>query len=120
MERIAALHSRLQLTVGLLLAALLLWGLFCLLRAQVSRGFLAGLWVAQLLLLAQALLGGLLLVAGARAPALHLVYGAVILAVIPGARSYVGARAGRREALILSGVCLFLLALLIRTGLTAA
>lgn len=119
MARIAALHGRLQLTLTLLLAALLLWSLFCAARGRLGRGLLAGLWVAELLLAAQALLGALLLAGGAAVAGLHLVYGVVALLALPLAISYVGGRTGRWEALTLALACLFLLGVLLRATVTA-
>lgn len=121
MERIALLHSRLQLTISALAAILVLWGLLCAARGGVGRGYVAGLWVAELLVLAQGALGGLLLLGGAPAGglALHVVYGGVAALVLPGAIAYNRGRAGRWEALVLAAACLFLLGVVIRAFETA-
>lgn len=111
MNHLALLHARLQITVSLVLAALLIWALVDALRGSVGRGYMAALWVAALLILAEALLGLPLLLGAARPArlALHLVYGAVAAALLPGAALYMRGRAGRWEALTYAAVCLFLL-----------
>ncbi|MEI7772490.1 MAG: hypothetical protein WCI67_21050 [Chloroflexales bacterium] len=120
MSHLTLLHSRLQITISLALAALVLWGLACALRATVDRGYTAALWVAELLIVAEALLGLPLLLGAARPArmAMHLVYAAVALALLPGAIAYGRGRAGRREALTYAAVCLFLLGVAMRSGLT--
>lgn len=122
MERLLLLHSRLQLTISALLVVLILWGLLCAARGAVGRGFVAGLWVAELLLIAQGTLGGLLLAGGvpAGALALHIIYGVVAALVIPGALAYTRGRTTRWEALLLAAACLFLLGVVIRAFETAA
>ena len=76
--------------------------------------------MAELLLVAQAALGALLIAGGAAVAALHVIYGGVALLVVPAAIAYVGAGAGRREALTLALACLFLLGVLLRAAATAA
>jgi hypothetical protein len=120
MSHLSLLHSRLQITIGLALAALVLWGLICALRGAVDRGYTAALWVAELLIIAEALLGLPLLFGAARPArlALHLIYGAVALALLPGAILYSRGRAGRWDALTYAAVCLFLLGVAMRADLT--
>lgn len=116
-ERIYQLHSRLQLTLSALLALLVLWGLVCAWRSRVGQGYLAALWVAQLLIGAQCLLGVLLLagnLGAAGSLALHIVYGIVALLCLPGAFAYNRGRTGRWEALVFATVSLFLLGVVIR------
>lgn len=121
MERIALLHSRLQLTISALLVVLVVWGLLCAWRGVVGQGYRAALWVGALLIGAQCLLGVLLLVAGPGLPglALHIVYGAVAAACLPAALAYTRGRSSRWEALILAAFCLFLLGVVIRAFETA-
>lgn len=121
MERIALLHGRLQLTISGLLIILVLWGLLCAARGGVGRSYVAGLWVAQLLLLAQGALGTLMLAGGAplAGQALHVIYGVVAALVIPAALAYNRGRATRWEALVLAAACLFLLGVVIRAFETA-
>jgi len=121
MERIALLHDRLLTTLVLLLGVLLLWGLACVARGSVGRGYIAGLWVAQLLIVAQGLLGVLLLVTGGQVVlyALHAIYGVTAAFFLPAAIAYNRGRAGRREALVYAGACVFLLGVLARTATTS-
>ncbi|NTU81783.1 MAG: hypothetical protein HGA45_20810 [Chloroflexales bacterium] len=121
MERIALLHSRLQLTISALLAVLIVWGLVAALRGRVGQGYTAAMWVAQLLIVAQCLLGLIQLFGDVRLGrmALHIVYGVVAASCLPGAFLYNRGRAGRWEALVFAAVCLFLLGIVIRAFATA-
>ncbi|HMQ33880.1 MAG TPA: hypothetical protein PKD53_24315 [Chloroflexaceae bacterium] len=121
MERIALLHSRLQLTISALLAVLVVWGLISAWRGRVGQGYLAAIWVAALLIGAQALLGLALLLAVGLQPnlALHIVYGAVAAATLPAAVAYNRGRDTRWEALVFAAACLFLLGVVIRAFETA-
>jgi hypothetical protein len=120
MARLDLLHSRLQITIALTLAALVLWGLVCALRGGLGRGYLAALGMAQLLILAEAALGLALLIGAARPArlALHIVYGVVACALLPAARAYSRRRADRWAALTYAGACLFLLGVAIRAAQT--
>jgi hypothetical protein len=122
MERIALLHSRLQLTISGVLVALIIWGLLSAWRGRVGQGYLAAIWVAELLLVAQALLGLALLVAGGQPArvALHIIYGVVAVVCLPAALAYNRGRATRWEALVFAAACLFLLGVVIRAFETAA
>jgi hypothetical protein len=121
MERIALLHGRLQLTISAVLVALIAWGLICAWRGRVGQGYLAAVWVAQLLIVAQCLLGLGLLLAGGQAGrlALHIVYGVVASACLPAALAYNRGRTSKWEALVLAAVSLFLLGVVIRAFETA-
>ena len=79
-------------------------------------------WVAQLIIGAQCLLGlGMLLADGRPGSlALHIIYGAVAAARLPAALAYIRGRATRWEALVLTAACLFLLGVVIRAFETAA
>ncbi len=111
MSHLATLHARLQVTITLALAALLLWGLLCALRGSVGRGYVAALWVAELLIITEGLLGLPLLFSSGQAGrlALHIIYGLVAAALLPGAIAYGRGRSGRWEALTFAVVCLFML-----------
>jgi heme A synthase len=117
MERIALLHSRLPFTTTALLVVLLLWGLVDLARGRVGQGLLALLWMAQLLVIAQSILGILLLLSNFRRPdlALHLIYGLLSVTFLPAALIYFREREGHRAVLTLLGCAFVLLILLLRT-----
>jgi hypothetical protein len=116
MDRIAQLHSRLQITVSLVLVALIVWGLICYTRGALSRGYGAGLAIVELLIVAEGALGLILLGSGAmpRGLALHIVYGAVAALVLPAVHLLNRGRRGRWEALTFAAACLFLLGIAIR------
>lgn len=120
MERIAQLHSRLLITISIVLAALVLWGLGSFARGGVGRSYSAGLAIAQLLILAECGLGLILLAAGA-APvglALHIVYGAVAALILPAIYLANRGRNSRWDALIYAVACLFLLGIAARAHQT--
>lgn len=122
MSRLALLHSRLQVTIAIALAVLVLWGLLCAVRGKVGRGYMAALAIGQLLLVAEGLLG-LVLLFGASTPArlaLHIVYGVVAALVLPGTALYNRGRSGRWEALIYAAAALFLLGIAIRAYQTGS
>ncbi|NJN17293.1 MAG: hypothetical protein HC822_13995 [Oscillochloris sp.] len=116
MERIVRLHSSLQATITLTLLVLVGWGMLAAIRGGVDRGYLGALAVAQLLLTAEAFLGLILFIAGG-APgrlALHLIYGAVAILILPAAWLWLRDHRGRRNALSYSAICLFLAGIAIR------
>jgi hypothetical protein len=122
LARIAALHSRLQVTITLVLLALAAWGLIAALRNGAGQGYAAGLRVAQLLILAQCALGLIILFGdGIRAfPALHTVYGVTMAAALPAIRRYNREYPPRRQAWILAAACLVLAGMAIRAVATGA
>lgn len=116
MPRLALLHSRLQVTIALAMAVLVLWGLLCAVRGGVGRGYTAALAVGWLLIVAEGVLG-LLLLFGANTPtrlALHVVYGGVAALLLPAAALYNRGRSGQWEAMIYAAAALFLLGIAIR------
>ncbi|NCC36753.1 MAG: hypothetical protein EOM24_32785 [Chloroflexia bacterium] len=121
MERLAALHSRLQLTISGFLVILICWGLISILRGRFGNGYTAGLWIAQLLLIAQSILGvlSLLWVPNPIYFALHSIYGLIIVAVLPATLHYTQQRTGKREAILLTGICLMVLVMVLRAFETA-
>ena len=121
MERLLLLHDRLPFTIIGLLALILLWGLVDLVRARVSQGLLALLWIGQLLICAQALLGFILLLANLRHPhlALHLIYGLLSLLLLPATRFYTKGRSGRGVVATLLACSFVLLIVVLRASATA-
>lgn len=118
---LAQLHSRLQITISLVLIGLLIWGLLAAARGGVGRGYLAGLAIAQLLLMAQALIG-LVIAFGAPSAAgliLHYVYGVVAISCLPAAYLYNRGRTGRWEALTYAAAAFFVLGVAIRAAQTS-
>jgi hypothetical protein len=117
MLHLISLHARLQVTILFVLIALLLWGLVCVLRGGVSQGYTSALWVAVLLVVAQSLIGLALLFTTGQflRMAMHLVYGGLTLAMLPGALLAARRRGGRREALIYTTVCMLTFVVTLRT-----
>lgn len=111
------MHSRLLLTLLLVLGALTLWGGLGYLRGRgPSQGYRALLAIGQLLLLAEALLGLGLLAYGLQParPATHLIYGLVATLTLPGAALYMRGRDPRGTLLVYSLACLFLCGIALR------
>jgi hypothetical protein len=117
MAHLALLHSRLQVTVLLFMLAVAVWGFFNYIRNQgVSGGYAGALVIGQLLLMAEALIGLILLFGDFRPVRLgvHILYGVAAVLCLPGAFAYTRGRDGRWEGLIYATVCLFLAGIAIR------
>jgi Na+-translocating ferredoxin:NAD+ oxidoreductase RnfA subunit len=111
------LHSRLQVTLVLVTLTLSVCG-FTLFVVRRSGGELyrAGIAIAALLFVAEAVLG-LVLLAGwhAQASVLHLIYGALATICLPLVMVYNRDRSGPHVTFSYALACLFLLVLCIRT-----
>lgn len=116
-ERIAATHAALLFTILLVFGALTLWGLFGAAFNQAPGPlFLSALVIGELLVIAEALLGVVLLFGGLRAarPELHIVYAIVAIATLPAAHRYSQGRSQRQQFLIYALACLFVWAVALR------
>ncbi len=122
LARIAALHSRLQITITLVLLGLAVWGLLTALRSGVGQAYTAGLGVAQLLILAECALGLILLFGSSMGGnlALHIIYGVTLAAALPAIRRYNREYSARRQAWILAAACLVLAGMAMRAVATGA
>jgi hypothetical protein len=122
LARIAALHNRLQITITLLLLALAAWAVVAALRNGAGEAYGAGLRIAQLLILAQCVLGLLVLLGSGfrHGLALHIVYGITMAATLPAIRRYNRGYPPRRQAWILAATCLVLAGMAIRAVATVA
>jgi hypothetical protein len=117
MATLALLHARLLITILLFFGALAIWGFFGYLRGQgVSGSYRGALAIGELLMLAQFILGVLLLLNGQQAyrQAIHILYGIVAIITLPGTFAYTRGRDGRWERLIYVAVCLFLCGIALR------
>jgi hypothetical protein len=117
MERIQSLHASLLFTILLVFGALTLWALVAAgLRRAPDTLFQSGLMIGQLLVVADTLLGVLLLLGGLRPASLelHLIYAAVAVAALPAAQRYVRGREPRQQMLTYALTCLFLCAVALR------
>src|SRR4051794_13160465 len=111
MNTLIVLHARLLITILLFFGALALSGFFSYLRGQgLSGSYRGGLAIGELLMLAQFILGVILLIGGRHPPreAVHILYGLVAVITLPGAFAYTRGRDSRYEQLIYAIVCLFL------------
>ena len=121
MGTLSFIHERLSITMLLFLLALGIWALWSYLRGEgVTGSFWGALVVAELLILFEALLGVTLYLGGLRPgrPAIHILYGFVLVLSIPGAFSYTHGRSSRYEMLIYAIIALFLAGVTIRARVT--
>lgn len=111
------MHARLLFTILLVFAVLLAWALVLwVFGRNIGRGYVAGLAIGQLLVMAEFVIGVLLLF-GDRQPtrqAMHIVYGVVALLTVPLAAAYLRERTTRSVPLIYAFVCLFVCAIALR------
>ncbi len=110
------IHSRTAITAVLFAFVLGAWALWSFVRGHgVSSSYWGALVIGELLMLAQGLLGILLLLGGARpADWLHLLYGFLVALSWPAAYMYTHARGDRREAGIYALVSFFIFGLALR------
>ena len=117
MAALTVLHARLLVTILLFFGALSIWGLFGYLRGQgISGSYKGALAIGELLMLAEAIIGVLLLVGGAQPYRLtiHILYGIVAVITLPGTFAYTRGRDDRWEQLIYVAACLFLCGIALR------
>jgi hypothetical protein len=117
MDWLLFMHMRLLVTILLFFGALTLWGLFGYLRGQeISGGYRGALAIGELLMLAQFVIGVLLLLGGRQPsrPTIHILYGIVAIMMLPGTFAYTRGRDSRWEQLIYAAVCLFLCGIALR------
>ena len=117
MAVLAVLHARLLVTILLFFGALSIWGLVSYLRGQsISGSYKGALAIGELLMVAEFVLGVLLLLSGAQPYRLsiHILYGIVAIIGLPGAFAYTRGRDDRWELLIYVTVCLFLCGIALR------
>ena len=117
MATLAVLHARLVVTILLFFGVLSIWGFFSYLRGRsISGSYKGALVIGELLMLAEFVLGVLLLLSGAQPYRLsiHILYGIVAIIGLPGAFAYTRGRDDRWEQLIYVAVCLFLCGIALR------
>ena len=99
-----------------------LYGLWRFFRKEgVGANFWSILAAGELLYVAQGIVGGLLFLGGARLarPAVHILYGVLMVIVLPATFAYLRGRDERREALIYGLMGLFLAGVALRAIVTA-
>lgn len=113
MERLIALHSRLQLTITIVIVVGVLWALVVAWRNRGGMQPLSG--ILQLLIIAQAVIGvPLLWQADLAQMALHLIYGVVAVGLIPATAIALRERPARIVGLSYAGILLMLLIVVVR------
>jgi hypothetical protein len=117
MAALDVLHARLLITILLFFGVLTIWGLVGYLRGQaISGSYKGALAIGELLMLAQFLIGVLLLIGGAQPfrLSIHILYGIVAIVTLPATFAYTRGRDDRWEQLIYVVVCLFLCGIALR------
>jgi hypothetical protein len=121
MSTLILLHARLVTTILLFFGALAIWGFVGYLRGEgITGSYRGALVIGELLMLAQFILGVILVIGGLQAArqAIHILYGVVAIIVLPGTFAYTRGRDGRWERLIYVTVCLFLCGIALRAVTT--
>lgn len=98
-----------------------LWGVITYIRGQEVGGSYWGiLAIAEILFIAESIMGGVLWLGGARPlrPAIHLLYGAVAIITLPFYYALSKGREDRAAALIYGVLCLFLTGISLRSMVT--
>ena len=113
---LSEIHNRLADTALLFMLAVSLWAFYRFFRRQgVDSSFWGALAIAEILLVAQLLIGIYLWTQGLRPPrSIHLLYGFLIPAMIPGAFFYTRGRVGRPESLVYGTTTIITVGLLVR------
>lgn len=118
---LSEIHAKLGNTALFYLLAISLWGFYRFFRKEgISSSYWGSLAIAELLLLAQALIGTYLWIGGSRPDrGIHILYGIVVLMMIPGSYVYTKGRSDRPEILVYGTATIIGVGLLIRAMFTA-
>src|SRR5262245_49965105 len=114
------IHKGLANTAVLFIAALGIWALIFRFRSRALDGAWKGAaFIGELLIVAEAALGGLLYLQGSSAalprPFLHILYGIVALICLPAAQTYFGHLEDENvKTLAMAATCAFLWGILLR------
>ena len=119
---LAFIHERLANTALLYIGILLLWGIWRFIRRQgVDSNYRGALAVAEVLILAQGVLGLFMYFSGKgvlERPSIHILYGVVGALVIPGVFLFTREDEQRLSVLVYVALLTFLLGILIRSLVT--
>jgi hypothetical protein len=117
------IHTRLANSATIFIAVLGLWALLQRLRARpLDSNWFGAAMIGELLLVAQALLGGYLyygagLGVALPRPFMHILYGIVSILTLPAAQSYFGQLEDEKvKALAMAAVCFFLWGIVLRAS----
>jgi heme A synthase len=115
------LHGGLANALSLFTIIAALWGMLSAIRRKgVDSNYWGILAVAEIIVLVQALLGGLLYAGGNRpGSGVHILYGALVVFSLPLYYSLSKGRNDRRAAIIYSLICLFMFAMSLRAIMTS-
>lgn len=118
---LSEIHARIGNMALLYFLIVSLWGFYRFFRKQgIDSAFWGALAIAELLVIAQVLLGVYLWVNGLRpARSIHVLYGVVIPLLIPGAYLYTKGRSERAEILVYAAATIITVGLIIRAVYTA-
>ncbi len=117
---LSSLHSRIALAAIFFAFAMGAWAAWNYFRGRgISANYWGALVVGEILMLAQGVIGIVLLLMGARPEDwLHLLYGVLVALAWPGVYLYTGGRNTRSEAAIYALVSFFIFGLAIRAVMT--
>lgn len=114
------LHSRLALSAIFFAFAMGAWAAFLFFRGKsIASSYWGALVIGELLMVAQGVIGIIMVLTGLRpADLLHFLYGVLVALAWPGTYVYTNARQGRTEAGIYALVSFFIFGLAIRALMT--
>jgi len=117
---ISEIHGRLASTALIYLFIISLWSFWRFFRKEgINSNYWGMLAIAELLILAQAGIGIYLWAIGLRpARVIHILYGLLIPALIPGAYFYTKGRTGKAEILIYGTTTIIVVGLIVRATFT--
>lgn len=117
---LSEIHNRLADTALFYMLAVSLWAFYRFFRRQgVNPSFWGALAIAEILIVAQLFIGIYLWTQGLRPPrSIHVLYGALIPAMIPGAYFYTKGRMERPESLVYGTTTIITVGLLFRAIFT--
>jgi hypothetical protein len=120
---IAEIHTRLADSATIFVAIIGIWALFLRFRAQpLNASWYGAAVIAELLLIAQTLLGGYLyylvgLGIALPRPFMHILYGIVSIVTLPAAHSYFGQLEDEKvKTLAMAAACFFLWGIVLRAS----
>ena len=115
------IHDRLGTTSLLYFLIVSLWGYWRFFRRQgIDSAYWGALAIAEILVVAEAILGGYLWISGYRpGRSLHVLYGALIPIMIPAAYLYTKGRGARAEILVYGTATIITVGLIVRAIYTA-
>lgn len=114
---VTLIHDRLSLSALMYMILLGVWGFWRYFRKQGLEGsFWGALVIAEILVLAQGLIGGYLWIIGLRPDrgTVHILYGVASVLVVPGVFAFTKGGSDRRAMLIYAIALLFLAGLILR------